>query len=234
MPAIQVKLQPHLSLTWWRKVVKKKKLSPTQDHMDLISQLFQNALAWMLLIHLERPNVDKLVDIPKPETGSSNCKKTKKKRRTQHQTIKNLPLVPQNFQSAQAWTVTERAWIAQLMEPLTADKSVDSMVHGQSLTMSNLNKLVSSNTPHNFQPAINGSPPTANQSAPEISPPAALRKEPQSHQRETDSRANGLTSQARPPSSQESPQETESPTTTSTERQDWELSNERENNNLFD
>ena len=70
----------------------------------------------------------------------------------------------------------------------------------------------------NFQPAINGSPPTANQSAPEISPLAALRKEPQSHQRETDSKASGPTSQARPPSSQESSQETVLPTTTSTER----------------
>merc|ERR1711990_751615 len=70
----------------------------------------------------------------------------------------------------------------------------------------------------NFQPAINGSPPTANQSATEISPLAALRREPQSHQRETDSKASGPTSQARPPSSQESSQETVLPTTTSTER----------------
>lgn len=105
-----------------------------------------------------------------------------------------------------------------------ADKSVDSMVHGQLLMMSKSDNQSEPsrdfNLLLNFQPAINGSPPTANQSAPEISPPDALRKEPQNLQRETDLRANTLTSQARPQSSQESSQRMVLLTTTSTERQD--------------
>jgi len=60
-----------------------------------------------------------------------------------------------------------------------------------------------------FQPAINGLRQTANQCAPEIWPWDALRKEPQNLQRETDLRASGLTSPARPPSNQESCQEME-------------------------
>ena len=99
---------------------------------------------------------------------------------------------------------------------LTADKLVDTMAHGQLLMMSNSRHLMLLN----FQPAINGSRQTANQSAQAASPPDALRKEPQSLQRETDLRASGLTSQARPPSSQESSQEMVPQITTTTERQD--------------
>merc|ERR1719263_2208753 len=106
---------------------------------------------------------------------------------------------------------------------LTADRLEDSMVHGQlavHLRMFNSDKSDSFKPRLNFQPAINGLRQTANQSAPEISQPDALTKEPQNLQRETDLRASGLTSQARPPSSQESCQEMVPQITTTTERQE--------------
>jgi len=175
------------------------------------------------MLEVERFNVDKLVDT-QVEAGSSKLMLIllkKKGNKQDHQSTRSSMLVPHTFQNALEWTVTEKA----LDGDQNADKLVDSMAHGPSLMMSKSVLLTDFKILPNFQPAINGSPPTANQFAPEISPPDALRRELQNLQEETDSRENGLTSQARPPSSQEFSQKTVLLTTTSTERQNWELSN---------
>ena len=71
----------------------------------------------------------------------------------------------------------------------------------------------------NYQPVINGSPPTVNQSAIEIKPLDALKEELQKDQEETDTRVNGLTSPNKPPFKLECCQEMELPTPCQTHMQ---------------
>jgi hypothetical protein len=191
----------------------KEKHSHTQDQMALTFQNSQNAQEWTAQMPVvERFNADKLADSLLQEIGSSKLRVMME--RMMHQITTSSPLEPHTSQSAQVWMETERD------QTLTADRLEDITVHGQSQMISRSRLLAKSRIFLNFQPAINGSQPIANQSAPEIWPPAAVRRELQSHQRETDMKASGPTSQARPPSSQESSQETVLPTTTSTERQE--------------
>jgi len=226
-PKLTIVTMAHQLLLIFRSLkMKKKKNSLIQNLTDLTFQSSQSAQEWMVQMLVEEKfNADKSEDSPQLETGLFKLRVMIKKMTLQ--TMKSSQLEPHNFQNALAWMDKERD------QELIADKLVDLTDHGQILMISNSKPLEIFKIFPNFQPAINGSPPTANQSAPEISPLDAARREPQSHQRETDSRASGPTSQARLPSNQESSQKTVLPTTTSTERRAWELSNEKKNN-LFD
>ena len=190
-----------------------KKHSHTHHLMALTFQNCQSVQEWTVqMLVAERFNADKLEDSQLLEIGSSKPRVMMK--RMLLQTTTSSPLEPHNSQSALVWTEIERD------QELTADRLEDTTVHGQWQMISRSRPLVKSRIFLNFQPAINGSRQTANQSALEIWPLAAVRRELQSHQRGTDMKASGPTSQARPPSNQESSQETVLPTTTSTERKE--------------